>query len=1182
MPTGPLVPGSQHLRRESSHSQHSDMSNHGMGPNSGRGGFSQGRGRGGYTGQQYGHQTQPMSYSPQPGYRQTPNQPGNRGGMPPYQSQQPQNRSFSGYPNSPHPSTRSPVPPHAQPVHLQPSQMSMQNHQMGGYGYPHPGQYAPYATQMAPTQVAPKFSSVSKRTPHRKPFKRDSMPSIAKPSIDLAPHTGNFERMLGLTVSQAYAMANQYGADPAYQAQYMQYFGQYPPQMQGMPPQSPRPPNQMLPPTGQGPYGPHYHPQAPPSMSRTSSALSGADRPGSGMGSHQASGSTPAPTGAVAPPPGGNVGQSPAPKPVSSNFELPKKKSAGIVIKNPNSGETIDLKKHSASPAPSSKSPANVSAAPTPPPRAPSQDPQHVRTESKSVKTDEEKRAEMREAISRKVEADKLEEQRKKDEAADAELRLQKENEEAEVKQSEAATASAQSEPDPSPTKDVSPGEEISEPSAATPAATPVAIEEPESEEARKSREAAELEAEIARWEAEDAEKQRKEEEANKAYEAKKQAEKDEASRKEAEAFKLDDEEMKRLEREAEAAEQARDKPKEVEDENETNKEHDDGVPSPRRGESPMSTGTPVVQDTPQGSGFATPVSEASSAVPKSASGGGKQKPSALKLETNKSVEPPQATPQLKALRSAAKLTSINDVSYPPSINSPNPALNAAAPTGKFKYDRDFLLQFQAAFTEKPSENWSERIKETLGDGTEPSSARATPARGAPPSGSMGSRQTSNRGPLPPPQAMGAFGQGVRTLPPGTTSQDRFQASSRGTQPARPTMQNPLAGFVSRPGAFPQPPGSIKMDRTPSSTSMAHPNSPRNASQRGGSQRGSRAAGRREDPKDNKTMPLTAGANIKPIEVTSGGWKPRSVGAAAMAGPAPGGEGHMGPDVVQRKVKSNLNKMTPNNFDKISGQILEIAHQSKNETDGRSLRQVIQLTFEKATDEAHWAEMYAQFCHRMLESMSPEIKDESIRDKKGDLVTGGHLFRKYLLTRCQTEFERGWKVNLPEMPDGTTEEAALLSDEYYTAAAAKRRGLGLVRFIGELYKLGMLTERIMHECVKKLVDYEGVPDEAEVESLTKLLGTIGEQLDNSEKGRQMMDAYFARIGQMVDIPNLASRLRFMLMDTVDLRRAGWKSKSGGVKGPTTLDAVRHQVSVLLHKACCTRLMLLLRSWKLSV
>ena len=134
----------------------------------------------------------------------------------------------------------------------------------------------------------------------------------------------------------------------------------------------------------------------------------------------------------------------------------------------------------------------------------------------------------------------------------------------------------------------------------------------------------------------------------------------------------------------------------------------------------------------------------------------------------------------------------------------------------------------------------------------------------------------------------------------------------------------------------------------------------------------------------------------------------------------------------------------------------------------------------------------------------------------------------------------------------------MLSDEYYIAAAAKRRGLGLVQFIGELYKLSMLTERIMHECVKKLVDYTGIPDEAEIESLTKLLKTIGGNLDGTEKGKPMMDVYFSRIVQMVETPDLPSRLRFMLMDIVDLRKKRWQSKESN-KGPKTLEEVRAEV-----------------------
>lgn len=945
---------------------------------------------------------------------------------------------------------------------------------------------------------------------------------------------------------QAYAMSNGYASDPAYQYQFAHYYGQnYPMTM----PQSPRPPNQMPPGPGQqGPYGAQYPGPQPPAMSRTSSALSGTDRPGSSMGKPAPPSSTPAPPNAVAA--ATHPSQSPAPK-ANTDFQIPQKKSAGIVIRNPNSGDIVDIKKSSASPAPSTKSPAPPSsAAPTPPPIGSVHEAIHTRTENKSIKTDEEKRAEMKEAIARKQAADKAEEQQRKEEAKAAEEKQQleatKAKEEANAKQQEAAKKQMEAE-------DVEKKKLEAEVAAK---ATDQAVED---EKAKKAREVQEMNDLIAQWEKADAEKAAKEAEREKAYAAKKKAEKEEAARKDAEAFKMADDEMKRAEREAEEAEETRLKALEDGEGEQSHKEREEMFAALRKDESSTPTSEIAAgKETPADSGVATPASETSMAPPKPAVTGGKQKPAALKLETTKSVEPPQATPQLQSLRSARPISHINDISYPAPINSPNPALNANAKGNNMKYDRAFLMQFQRAFIEKPSETWAERLKETVGDTSEPQSARATSARGSTPSSvSMGGRQPSNRAPMP---VMGAFGQGGRTLPPGTTSQARFEAASRsGSVSARPTMQNPLASFVSgRPGAgFPNP-GAVKMERGPSSTGTSgHPNSPRNASRGGSSQRGSRANQRREDPKDNKAMPLTAGANLEPIKVTATGWKPQSI-HSSMSGPAPGGDGHMAPDVVQRKVKSNLNKMTPNNFDKISSQILAIAHQSKEETDGRSLRQVIQLTFEKATDEAHWAEMYAQFCKRMLESMSSEIKDESILDKKGDVVAGGALFRKYLLTRCQTEFEQGWKMNLPDKPEGETKEAVLLSDEYYIAAAAKRRGLGLVRFIGELYKLGMLTERIMHECVKKLVDYESTPDEAEVESLTSLLKTIGGQLDSSEKGHQMMDVYFGRINQMVALPDLPSRLRFMLMDTVDLRKAGWQSKGSGVKGPTTLDAVRQQ------------------------
>lgn len=862
--------------------------------------------------------------------------------------------------------------------------------------------------------------------------------------------------------------------------------------------------------------------------------MSASDRPSSSLGKSH----TPitAPTVSHAPS-SSRPTNSPAP-PKTTDFKIPERKSARIPIINP-TGELVMSfdKPQVASPLPTQRSPAIVSSTSTSPPRTPSHtDPSHQRSDSKSVKTDEEKKNDMREAIAKKIEAEKAEEKRQKDEAdlkaaeeeKESQAKALKAKEEAEAKQLEAAKL--QREAEEAAEKEKAEAEEAER--AAVKA----------KEEAEKARKEKEEEEEFARIEAE---LEKKEKEAEERYQKKKQAEKEEKARLDAEAAVRADEEMKKADREMLEKEHARlkkledarlKKPEESHGEDahkeDARKERVSQVEALKSdGAATPSNDSPSAVETPVESGTATPASDTSMAPPSRFTSGMKQKPAALKLETSKQIEPAQPSAQLLSLRSARRLTSINDVSYPAPVASPNPALNTTAPKGKFRYDKDFLMQFQRAFVEKPSENWTERIKETLGDTTEPSSARASSARGAAP---MSARQPSNRAAQP----MGTFGAGAtsgRTLPSGTTSQSRYLTATIGmpTPQQRPSMQNPLAGFVTpRPAGFPVM--AKPMERTSSSSSLApHPSSPRlNSSQRGGPGRGSRS-GRpaRENDKMAKEMPLTAGKDLKPIEVSAGGWKPRSVGANAtgIAGPAPGGDGHMAPDVVQRKVKSNLNKMTPNNFDKISDQILAIAGQSKDETDGRTLRQVIQLTFEKATDEAHWAQMYAEFCKRMLESMSPEIKDVSILDKKDNVVVGGALFRKYLLTRCQEEFERGWKTNLPQKPDGEPDEVTMLSDEYYIAAAAKRRGLGLVRFIGELYKLGMLTERIMHECVKKLVDYEGTPDEAEVESLTSLLKTIGQNLDGTPRGVELMNVYFKRIELMIETPDLPSRLNFMLM-----------------------------------------------------
>ncbi|THW95193.1 ARM repeat-containing protein [Aureobasidium pullulans] len=933
---------------------------------------------------------------------------------------------------------------------------------------------------------------------HAQPF----MPQHQQPM-----HAG-FQPHLNPQQQAIYGMQSPY--DPQF-GYYQPYFpqGQYP---QGAPP-SPRP-NNPYPASYGGPPN-HMNSAYHNPMSRSGSQIS--ERPSSSVGQPAA----PAPGAPQASPAPGT------PAAASNNFQIPTKtKSKAIVIKN-EKGEEINFEKK---PSPAPQSPAIVSSAPTPPPRTPSV--QHIRTESKSTKTDAETKSAFQEQVKRNLEAQRAKEEAEKkavQDKEDADKKATQDKDDAEKKAAqdkEEAEAKAKKEEEEEAAAKAQKDKEEADKKAAEEASAKEAADKAKSDEDEAARLKREEDERIEREIAEMEEAERLEEERERAFQEKRNKEKEAQAAKDKEAADKADEEMKRLEREAEELELKKEKEREGEASAEKTDEQkaEDAKLFASLKKPTLGPGA-----TEEAAAAAEPAAEP--AAPKA-------KPANLKLDMTKNIEPAQPTAGMQSLKSARFLEIKNDqFSYPEGFKSPNPALNQTGKRVGKEYDMDFLLQFQSVFKEKPTVDWDSRVKETLGEGD--NSGRQNSRGGA----SMGGRQPSNRG-ANQFSAMGNFASGnTRTLPAGTTSADRFNASTRGAPMGMGRGGFPAQGSLSRTNSLQTMAG------------MGGPGSPRtNTSRRGGgSKRGNPSRHHdREDANAAKNMPLTAGMDLKPLEKSQSGWTARSIGAPAGAA-APPPDGQMPPDMVQRKVKAALNKMTPENFEKISDQIIEIANQSKKEIDGRTLRQVIQLTFEKACDEAHWAGTYAKFCSKMLTSMSNEIVDETIRDKSGQPVVGGGLFRKYLLNRCQEEFERGWEANLPPMPEG--KEATLLSDEYYIAAAAKRKGLGLIQFIGELYKLGMLTVKIMHQCVLRLLNFEGQPDESAVENLSKLLKAVGATMDSTEQGHQLVNVYYDRVASILDQhKDMPSRSRFMLMDIIDLRKNNWRSKDAD-KGPKTIEEI---------------------------
>ncbi|KAJ7072703.1 armadillo-type protein [Mycena amicta] len=289
--------------------------------------------------------------------------------------------------------------------------------------------------------------------------------------------------------------------------------------------------------------------------------------------------------------------------------------------------------------------------------------------------------------------------------------------------------------------------------------------------------------------------------------------------------------------------------------------------------------------------------------------------------------------------------------------------------------------------------------------------------------------------------------------------------------------------------------------------------------------------------------PIQGMENAAPLQMTANRWDRRTLNQIDPDSP----------EVVNRKVKGLLNKLTMEKFDSISDQIIEWANKSEKEKDGRTLVQVIRLVFEAATNDERWTELYARFCRKMMEQISPKVQDDGMKTAEGKPIAGSQLIRKYLLNRCQEDFERGWVVKeATAAAIKSAEVPVLYFDEYYAAQKARRQSLGLIKFIGELFKLWMLTGRIMHECVKGLLG--NVENPEDIESLCKLISNVGLLLD-TQKARAHMDVYFSRMKELAKSKSVSSRMQFMLQDVIELRDRKWATRSNQMAAPSTIAAV---------------------------
>jgi len=248
-------------------------------------------------------------------------------------------------------------------------------------------------------------------------------------------------------------------------------------------------------------------------------------------------------------------------------------------------------------------------------------------------------------------------------------------------------------------------------------------------------------------------------------------------------------------------------------------------------------------------------------------------------------------------------------------------------------------------------------------------------------------------------------------------------------------------------------------------------------------------------------------------------------------------------------VRSILNKLTYEKFDRLYEQILDVKIDSPDLLEG-----IVSEIFDKALLEPNFGPMYAELCSRLSVSMQRMLDDSAdggFRDESGKKVT----FKGILLKKCQTEFERfakcessSKKSETISKEEGASAETSEKSDSLVGAEEEeerlkmKRRMIGNIKFIGELFKKDMISQRVIKEdCIPRLFSLSLVsnPEEDDLESLCKLLTSVGAKLDSNPENRSMLDQCFQTLDKFRLAVKLPSRIRFMILDLLDLRKNNW-------------------------------------------
>lgn len=221
-----------------------------------------------------------------------------------------------------------------------------------------------------------------------------------------------------------------------------------------------------------------------------------------------------------------------------------------------------------------------------------------------------------------------------------------------------------------------------------------------------------------------------------------------------------------------------------------------------------------------------------------------------------------------------------------------------------------------------------------------------------------------------------------------------------------------------------------------------------------------------------------------------------------------GGSTLQGDDKLLAKIKGTLNKISNENYQEMINQLQEYEINTLN-----NLRGFVKILFNKALNESQYINIYVHICETFMKYFIIDPLD----DKK-------YTFRGILLNTCQESFEK-YTSKKDKFDD--EEEEIIFKGELF----------GCIRFIGELYNIGIINNEILKSCIVNLLSKVNTNELFTIETLCILIEAVGDEY--KKRDGESLKKYLGKINELKNT-GIKPRLCFLIEGSLDIaKERGW-------------------------------------------